>query len=180
MKRVLSLIAVVVMAIFILPITAYATEESTEEVITYTCGDYEYTLNENNEAIIIAYIGTATELEIPEKLDGYTVVEIGDSAFSWLYLEEKILSVDIPDTVIKIGSSAFAYNNMSKGVKLSKNVKEIGGRAFAGCDGLTYIEIPQTVEATSGIGQVFYDCDNLKKITVEEGATKIVASFLDK
>ena len=49
MKTFWSLIAV--MAILMLPITAYATEEDTEGVTPIVCGDYEYTLNENNEFV---------------------------------------------------------------------------------------------------------------------------------
>lgn len=54
---------------------------------------------------IISYNGTDSELVIPETYDDYTVKEIGANAFK----NNTILtSVVIPDTVVKIGSSAFA------------------------------------------------------------------------
>ena len=74
MKKAWILFAVMVTVFFVMPLTAHAE--------TFVSGDYEYTLNENNEATITAYNGSATELKIPEKLDEYTVVQIGKWAFN--------------------------------------------------------------------------------------------------
>lgn len=168
MKRIWSLITVVVMAIFILPITAYATEEVTPIV----CGDYEYTLNENNEATITAYNGTATELVIPEKLDGYTVVEIGDKAFYNNGIFEKIT---IPDSIVRIGMQAFEQCENLKEVKLSYNLVELGYNAFGYCDLLQSIEIPKSLKNIDS--NVFTFCHSLKTVSFEDGTTEIIANL---
>lgn len=67
--------------------------------------DYEYVLNENNEATITAYNGDGVILTIPDVIDEYPVVGIGDLAFAG---NENLYRVNIPLSVKEIGINPFA------------------------------------------------------------------------
>lgn len=72
--------------------------------------------------------------------DGIT--EIADAAFygcSWL------TDIDLPDSIIKIGKSAFYESGLTH-VAIPKHVESIDSCAFDNCDALTYIIIPNSVK----------------------------------
>lgn len=69
-------------------------------------GDFTYSVLSDNTAQITGYSGTAANLIVPDKLDGYTVTEIGKLCFSG---NITLVSLKLPDTVTRIGTRAFAY-----------------------------------------------------------------------
>jgi hypothetical protein len=99
--------------------------------------------------------------------------DIADSAFSelkWLDSEE-LTGVVIPNSVERIGNSAFFGCENLTSVELPKELKVIGEYAFYGCKGLTSIVIPDSV---TEIGQgAFMCCDSLKTITLPASITKM-------
>ena len=71
-------------------VTEKVAEEVEEENVggdgdySYQASDnslFEYELNDANDAIITSYSGSVSNLVIPETLDGYQVVEIGNHVF---------------------------------------------------------------------------------------------------
>ena len=88
-----------------------------DDVTEYESGDYRYYLNSDNEAVISRYLGKDSEVTVPETVDGYTVGEIGTSAFAGgeyddAYFDtvidkDQIISIVLPETVKKIGAFAF-------------------------------------------------------------------------
>jgi heat shock protein HslJ len=73
---------------------------------TYAEGDFTYSVASEGKVRVDKYNGTATEVTVPEKIleDRYTVTEIGDEAFM---NNASIVSVDLPDTITRIGKRAF-------------------------------------------------------------------------
>ena len=61
---------------------------------------------DTNEITIISFSGTSTEVVIPSTIDGYSVTNIGSSAFSYC---RSLTSIVIPNSVTSIGSYAFYY-----------------------------------------------------------------------
>ena len=96
-----------------------------------------------NTGAIIGYVGSLTTLVIPSEIEGIAVTEIGSNVFE---ANRSITSVTIPDSVLTIGSRAFAS---SKGVLatliLGNGVQEIGYEAFKG-HGIANIVIPENVD----------------------------------
>lgn len=136
-RRCLSLLLAVTLVI-----TAIQYVPSEAADATYTSGDYEYTLNEDNEATITKYNGSAANLTIPDTLGGNAVVGIGNSVFKD---RKTLLSVKIPDTVTSIGSRAFAYTSLTS-LDLPSQLKSIGSFMLDGVKGVTKITIPKSVE----------------------------------
>ena len=73
---------------------------------TGVAGEFQYTVldEEKKTCAITKYTGQMLYLYIPEELNGYTVVEIGDSAFFRAF---SIIEVEIPYTVTHIGNTVF-------------------------------------------------------------------------
>lgn len=85
-------------------------------------------------------------LVIPDTIDGYTVTEIG--------------------------ASAFANQTSIQTVKFPANLKQIGVKAFANCTGLLEVTLPDTIQ---GAGQLcFSGCTALKKAVLNKGRINIV------
>ena len=88
-------------------------------------------------------------LVIPDTIDGFTVTEIGESAF--------------------------ANQSSIQTIKFPAKLKQIGTKAFANCTGLTEVTLPDTIV---GVGKyVFSGCTALKKATLNKGRINIVAGM---
>ena len=136
--------------------------------------DYEYTIS-NGEATITAYKGTASTLNIPAVIDGYTVTAIGDRA---IYDSAKDLAkvVAIPDTVRTIGETAFYNCQQLEKLTLSEGLQTIGAHAFMKCQKLKSVSIPSTV--TSIGRQAFSDCTVLESVQLNIASDTLnLASF---
>ena len=93
----------------------------------YNDGTWTYTETSNDTITITGCVGPcASALVIPEKINGSDVVTILNGAFT----DSGIVSVQLPDTVTKIGNYAF-YKNSLKLLTLGANVKNIGAGSFS-------------------------------------------------
>ena len=94
------------------------------------------------------------------------VTSIGDFAFESL---SSLSSVTLPDTITRIGDSAFfdcSFTEIS-----IPNVTYIGNGAFSGCEELKSISIPFGVTAINA--STFSFCTNLIKVEIPESVTEI-------
>ena len=164
-KKFLSLLMSLAMILTALPLTGVT---AFAEDGTHTSGDFEYIILEDGTAEITDYMGNAETLDIPSKLDTYTVTSIGWHAFAYC---ESLTSVTIPDSVTRIDSGAFyeCYNLTS--VKIGNGVTSIGDSAFLECHSLTSVTIPDSV---TEIGDsAFKECHSLTSITIPDSVTRI-------
>ena len=153
-----------------------------------TCGDFKYYLDENGCAVISGYTGSEeNSLNIPAKLDGYTVVKIGDGAFDNRAelpaqpLDEvssmddgfSFKEVSLPSTVTEIGDCAFAYCESLEKINLSESVETIGYSAFESCKSLTDVTFPKSLKAICDAA--FYSC-SFSEISLPYG-TEYVGSY---
>ena len=100
--------------------------------------DFEF-----SEGVITGYNGTATDVIIPETIDGQEVVAIANNVFK----SKGLTSVKIPDSVTTIGMAAFAQNE------------------------LTEIELPEKL--TNGMGNMAFYQNKLTSIKLNDGLTVI-------
>ena len=128
--------------------------------VIYTDGD---------EKILVAYLGTNTELVLPSY-----ITKINQYAF---YDCTGLTSVTIPDSVTSIDDSAFRNCSGLTSVTIPDSVTSIGNYAFYYCTGLTSITIPDSV---TSIGEhAFYNCRRLTSITIGNGVTSIHGSAFE-
>ncbi|MCM1186910.1 MAG: leucine-rich repeat protein [Lachnoclostridium sp.] len=141
---------------------------------------FEYSLDKKDQATITKYNGNVSALNIPDTLDGHSVVGIGEKVFAH---NSKLRMVVISDSITSIGAGAFGQCENLSSVKLPKSLKTMGAHAFYNCDNLKEVEIPKSLTETSSAYIYefaynyqygpFFGCDNLKSIIFEEGTTKI-------
>lgn len=103
MKRILSILLVVVTLVAVFTAVGFSSTATDVDETYYVNGDYTYCVLGSTNAKIVGYSGTATELKIPEKLDNYRVTYIDEFAF----MECTFASVTVPKSVISIGENAF-------------------------------------------------------------------------
>lgn len=118
-------------------------------------------INENDKTCELAYdknhfkpcidISTKGIYTIPEKIGKYTVIKIGDHAFSGC---KYLTSVIFPNTIVTIGEEAFSNCTGLETIHLSGKLESIERYAFWGCENLSMFTIPNSV---SHIGECALD-----------------------
>ena len=164
-------------------IWGYEKTGTTEDGIEYALG--------KDGAAILGYTGDATELTIPDTIEGKAVFAIAAHAFE---NQTELVSVDIPATVTYIGEYAFrectglteivipdgvtairqqTFDNCYrlKSVTLGTGVKSIGEIAFNNCNRLTSIVLPEGLESIGWCA--FGACHSLTEIVIPESVTVI-------
>lgn len=77
-----------------------------------------------------------------------------------------LASVNIPDSVLKIGASAF-YQSGLQTVTMGNNVEEMGSSVFADCNNLSEVTLSSSLDALPS--KTFYGCWSLANITLPDG-----------
>ncbi len=162
MKKTISILLAILMVLTALPLGGLS-------AFAATSGDFEYSvLSETDKTCeITKYTGSAKNLDIPSKIDGYTVTSIGGQAF---YDCTSLTSITIPGSVTEIGS-AFSGCTSLTSVTIPDSVTKINGFTFDGCTALTSITIPDSV---TKIGDAaFRSCTSLTSIILPDSVTEL-------
>ena len=97
-----------------------------------------------------------------------SVLKIGDSAFIGC---RSLISITIPDSVTSLGECTFRGCNSLKSVTIPKSVTSIGNRAFYFCRTLRSVIIQNSV--TSIGDEAFWGCGNLESLIIPNSVTSI-------
>lgn len=173
LKKCFSCVLVILLALSILPLSAFAETTSQKSGATGDCvwkldgtvltisgnGKMKSNYYESNYGVS-PWGRDLTEVRIEEG-----VTYISGCAF---YGCEKLTSVTIPDGVTGIGSEAFGNCKSLSRVRIPDSVSELGGAAFRGCVSLTEFFLPNTVEKINT--STFQKCENLTKLVIEDGS----------
>lgn len=95
----------------------------------------------------------------------------GYSFGSQYHSNPDLISVDIPETVTKIGSGAFYDCTNLVEVKLPNGLTIIESRTFAGCSSLTSISIPSSITT---IGAFSFSGSGITKIILNDSKTSLL------
>ncbi len=141
------------------------------------CNDYEYMLFEDGTAVITAYQGTDTVLNIPGEVDGHTVVALENKA---LYKNETVQEIVFPDSLEVIGNFAVMYCKNLEKVTFGKNIKNIGVSAFESLIDNSHSTAngALTTIVWNGAPEIirekaFYSSDKLTEICLPDGVKRI-------
>ncbi len=123
--------------------------------------DFIYSINSDGTITIESYTGNDKNVTVPSDIGGKTVAAIGTYsgnnpsqtgnggalgvAVGAFEENTTIKSVIIPDSVIKIESSAFADCSNLESAELGKGIKTIGSFAFFDCTKLTNVFLPMSI-----------------------------------
>ncbi len=170
MKRnVVSVVLAVVLALGLIPTTAFAVEvlESGD------CGKHSSYILYKDGLLVISGSGEIEDGWLNDERVKSVVIEngvtaIGDSTFNGC---ENLISVSIPDSVTNIGEVAFAFCKSLKKVTIPGSVTRIEKGAFDRCSSLSNIVIPNSV--TSIGEQAFYECSSLTDVIIPNGVNEI-------
>lgn len=146
--------------------------------INFIVNDFHYAITGLHTVKVIANINPYRDcaykehstIDIPETVfyNGikFIITEIDKSAFQNC---ENLVTVSLPNTIVKIGDYAFEWCEKLTDVVIPPNVIEIGERAFSGSN-LQSIVIPESVKF---IGEhAFSSGENLVEIRIESKKTK--------
>lgn len=181
--RLLSALLSVAMLFTFLPTAAFAATPNSESDFTYTISD--------NSVTITGYKGTATDVTIPKKIEGYPVTKIGENAFQKSSLTNitipnsvtsigdrafhstSLETVSIPESVTSIGDYAFYNCTSLNSVNISSKVASLGSYVFGYCSSLTSVNLKDPTQLTTIPDYAFYECEGLTDIVLPEGLTTI-------
>ena len=118
-------------------------------------GDFAYTVNENDNATIVRYLGNGGDVEIPATIEGHPVKELDQNLFRD---NQSIDNVKIAEGVSFSGSMLFAYSSI-KTVNMPSTWVDYHMYMFVGCDKLTAINVSESNLVFSSIDGVLYSKD---------------------
>lgn len=96
------------------------------------------------------------------------ITEIAEQAFMY---QTTLTSIELPDSLRKIGRVAFWDCWNLKSISFGKNLETIDGDAFPECRRLESMILPDSV--TSLGAQAFYGCNGLKTVRIPAGVASI-------
>jgi hypothetical protein len=155
--------------------------------------DFSYDLTEDGQGILIKkYTGGPGKVVVPEKIEDISVLEIGEDAFNGETLtfsfdinsgsastesesneRAGITSITIPNTVRKIGRSAFANTSITK-FDMPDSVIELENGAFYGCENLVELKLSDNITLLETVGGSFNGAlKSLKKANLPAKLEKI-------
>jgi hypothetical protein len=158
MKKMISLLLCFVMVLSFIPLFKFQSSALTFEDFTY-----EIISESKKTAQITKYSGKATELVIPDTIDGYSIVSIGEQAF---YFNKTLVNVTVSEGVTSVDNHAFCYCDKLEIINLPKSLTVVEDWAFSYNHNLHKIHFYENVKTFGAC--VFFDCPNLAEISVSE------------
>lgn len=145
----------------------------------------EFTLKGNGTLYMLTKVNfTAERIEIPATYKGLPVTSIGDSVFEG---HAELVTIVIPEGIVKIGKRAFADCTRLTGLALPDSVRIIDDRAFINCSSITELDLVGInnlgeyvfarcaslhtvhVDIYGWLMGTFSGCSALKNVTIEQG-----------
>ena len=129
----------------------------------------------SNKMTVVEY-GLLNDCDNLENVDfnNALITDINSYAFSY---DNKLQTINIPNTVTSIGDNAFYYCRGLNNVVLPNSLTYIGGYAFYCCSQLESIIIPDSVETISSYA--FGYCNNLTSVSIGKNVKTIYGYAFD-
>ncbi|MBR5597800.1 MAG: leucine-rich repeat protein [Lachnospiraceae bacterium] len=132
------------------------TEETSVDYFTYR-------ILEGNLVRITAYNGSASEVVIPNIIDGKEVYTIDENVFK---NHTELKKVILPGKLRTINTSAFEGCTSLEYIGFNDELITIGQKAFEGCTGLATIDLPNSLREIGYRG--FAQCSGINQVKLPE------------
>ena len=159
-KRLISLLLAVCMVIAMLPVSAFAAENSTSG----PCGDNAtWALTEdNNGDYTLTISGTGAMKDYSKAV-----------AAPWSWAKHRIRAIAIGDEITAIGAYAFMGCDRFYAITIPASVTTICQGAFQSCTSLETIDLSNAINLKTINSDAFYYCYNLNEVTIPSNVTSI-------
>lgn len=164
----LACLLVAAMLMTMLCIAPYTASAADEETPVFTSGDYQYSLLDDGSAEIVKYTGTASDLQIPDELDGKKVTSIGTRAFQ---KSETLTAVTIPSEITTLGQNSFNHCEKLTKLTLSEGLTVIGHGSFSYCTALEEVLMPDSVTTIEDFA--FQNCEKMTSLKLSNNISDI-------
>ena len=134
------------------------TYEGVQEVIELkamwreVAGDYEYTVDDNDDITITRYIGEDTNIQIPSTINNKLVKKLDNNLFN---NNETIEKITLPNTITEIGDNAFSNMSSLEELVLNEGIMSYGDCMLLGSFNLKRL----TMEAENTMLLSLFDYD---------------------
>lgn len=117
-------------------------------------GNYEYSVNENDEGILVTCVSADVILKVPDEIDGHRITSIYSGAFLACSPDEII----IPEGIVSVGDDCFPET--VRKISFPASCSEIqGDEPFIYCYSLEEIDVTEGNQAYSSENGVLYNAD---------------------
>ncbi len=166
-KKTVLIGVLVIVIILIIIIFAFLPKENPSNDTYYSKG-LKYSLNSDGNGYSVIGIGSCSDalIVIPEKYNGKPVTAIGEDAFSYCKLIEK---VQLPDSIKSIGNNAFKSCESLNTINIPNSVTRIGSWAFSNCA----IETINISNSVTRIGSYAFYSNYLESVVIPD-SVKII------
>lgn len=147
--------------IYLPPASAGLSEEVAHIVLTdaeASAAGWHYRRKSRKRIRITGYTGREQNVTVPAEIGGYTVNEIGKTAFS----KVRITGIRIPDTVRKLAEGCLSVNALEEIVFDTRCDLDIPARFAKRCRHLSAVRLPGTVKTMGR--EAFAECTALQEI----------------
>ncbi len=126
------------------------------------------------KARIAQYDGFETDITVPPELGGFPVTEIGANAFSYGERFSGVIleKIELPDTIEKIGESAFNSCQGITEIQIPASVTEIGDLAFVNCTAMKNIFVKEGNTSYTDMDGVLFNADKTRLLEYPAGKTE--------
>ncbi len=182
-KPLCGILAFILVFVFVAatPISVFAEEEVTIsakeiELNKETEDGYEYIKVDAGSAVeLVKYVGDETEVKLPTKLGGLSVIAVGEGCFEG---NSTVVSVKFNSEIVTVKDRAFKDCTALKEVTKTESLTSLGASAFEGCSALEEFEYPESVTAVPE--KCFAGCTSLKEVKEHKNLKNVaVDAFKD-
>ncbi|MGN0664920.1 MAG: leucine-rich repeat protein [Huintestinicola sp.] len=138
-------------------------------------GGFKFTTDYGLYATITAYVGTDTNVVVPDTLDGYKVRNI--EAMAFYNSAAKTIKFETTE-LTSIPGGMFSGCTEIESVELPEGITYIDDYTFSGCTSLKTVTVPSTCQMIGSMSGVFTNCNNLETVVLKPGTQKAeIAKF---
>ncbi len=137
---------------------------------------YEFIKVDAGSAVeLVKYVGNETEVKLPTKLGGLSVIAVGEGCFEG---NKTVVSVKFNSEIVTVKDRAFKDCTALKEVTKTESLTSVGASAFEGCTALEEFEYPESVTAVPE--KCFAGATSLKEIKEHKNLKNVaVDAFKD-